>query len=514
VPDRSDDEGVISTMSDYQLFINGQYCEAVSGETFATLDPSTGESLGTVAKAAPEDAARAVDAARAAFDDGRWSFKRGSERAAILSAVAKGIKDRMPELADLESRDSGATLAKAKGADVGGAMFWFKTMGEFATRLDEPEPLPQTIAPGPSYNFLKRDPVGVCTAIIPWNFPLQMAAWKISMALAAGNTIVLKPAPETPCTAARLGEILAEAGVPDGVVNIIQGPGPGTGEELISNPKVDKVSFTGSTEVGKQIMRMAAGTVKKTTLELGGKSAQIVLDDADMELAVDGALYAIFFHAGQVCTAGSRLLVSEARHDEFVERLVERAAAITVGPATADGVTMGPLVSQKQLDTVLGYIETGVKEGATVATGGERLTGDGLDRGFFVAPTIFTDVTPDMAIAQEEIFGPVLAVLPYTDPDDAVRIANGTRYGLAAGVWGSPAKAIKIADRLQAGTVWVNDWHLLNPKYPFGGYKQSGIGREHGMLGLLEYTEAKHVHVAIDANRRTHRWFDMTVPRA
>ena len=500
-------------MADYQLFINGEFCDAASGDTFESIDPSTGESVGTVAKAGPEDAARAIDVARAAFDDGRWSFKRPSERAAVLHAVAKGIKERAAELAELESRDSGATVAKAKGADVGGAMFWFKTMGDFALELAEPETLPQTVSPGPSYNYLKRDPVGVCTAIIPWNFPLQMAAWKISMALAAGNTIVLKPAPETPCTAVQLGEILREAGVPDGVVNIIPGPGPGTGEELITNPNVDKVSFTGSTEVGKQIMQMASGTVKKLTLELGGKSAQIVLDDANLDLAVDGVLYGMFFHSGQVCTAGSRLLLPESMHDAFMDRLKARVGDITVGPATDPKVTMGPLISQKQLDTVLGYIELGVKEGAKMETGGVQLTRNGLDKGFFVAPTIFTDVTPDMAIAQEEIFGPVLSVLRYTDSDDAVRIANDSRYGLAGAVWGPPAKAMKVADRMQAGTVWINDYPLLSPKYPFGGYKQSGMGREHGLLGLLEWTEAKHVHLGIDQTRGSHRWFDVTIPR-
>jgi aldehyde dehydrogenase (NAD+) len=501
-------------MADFQLFIDGAFCDAESGETFDTIDPSTGESLGTVAKADRADAARAVAAARVAFDDGRWSAKRASERAGVLKAVAKGVKDRAGELAEWETRDTGATVVKAKAADVGGAMFWFRTMAEFAPLLDEPEALPQTMAPGPSYNYLQRDPVGVCSAIIPWNFPLQMAAWKISMALAAGNTIVLKPAPQTPVTATLLAEILRDAGVPDGVVNIVPGPGPGAGEELVSNAGVDRVSFTGSTEVGKQVMRMAAGTVKTTTLELGGKSAQVLLDDADLELAIDGILYGIFFHAGQVCTAGSRLLVGDALHDEVVERLVARAADIRVGRAGDRGVTMGPLISARQLETVLGYIDVGAKEGATLATGGERLTADGLDAGFFVAPTIFSDVTPDMRIAREEIFGPVLSVLRYSDTDDAVRIANDTSYGLAGAVWGSPSKAQRVASRLQAGTVWVNDYHLLNPKYPFGGYKQSGVGREHGLLGLLEYTEAKHVHVAIDQSRASKRWFDMTVPQA
>lgn len=500
-------------MADYQLFIDGEFTDAASQETFETIDPSTGESLGTVAKAGPEDATRAIAAARAAFEDRRWAGKRGSERAAVLTAVSKGIWARAAELAELEARDSGATLAKAKGADVGGAAYWFRIMGEFAPRLDEPEPLPQTIAPGPSYNYLRREPIGVCTAIIPWNFPIQMAAWKISMALAAGNSIVLKPAPETPCTAVKLAEILQEAGVPDGVVSIIPGPGPGTGEELVTSPHVDKVSFTGSTEVGRMIMQMASNTVKNLTLELGGKSAQVVLDDADLDLAVDGALYGIFFHAGQVCTAGSRLLLPDVLHDEFMDRLKHRTGDIVVGPAVEKGVTMGPLVSQKQLDTVLGYIDLGKKEGATLVTGGVRLENDRLAKGFFVAPTIFTDVAPNMSIAREEIFGPVLTVLRYSDVDEAVAMANDSDYGLAGGVWGSPSRAMDVAARLRTGTVWVNDYHLLNPKYPFGGFKQSGVGREHGYLGLLEYTEPKHVHVGLDARRDNKRWFDMTIPR-
>jgi len=500
-------------MSDFQLFIDGQFCEAASGETFSTLDPSTGEPIGTAAKAGAEDAARAIDAARAAFDDGRWSQRRGSDRAKVLAAVAKELKDRAVELAALETRDAGSTVAKAKGVDVGNTILWFKTMAELAAQIDQPETLPLSVFPTPSANVLRHEPVGVVGAIVPWNFPLQMAAWKISAALAAGCTIVLKSAPETPCTATKLAEILAEAGVPDGVVNIISGSGPGTGEELVTNPGVDKVSFTGSTDVGRQIMAAASPTLKKVTLELGGKNAQVVLDDADLELAIDGAAYGAFFHSGQQCTAGSRLLLPDALHDEFVERLLERLSVIRVGPAADKASTMGPLVSQQQLDTVLGYIELGQKEGATLRAGGQRLTEGGLDAGYFVAPTVFTDVTPDMTIAQEEIFGPVLSVLRYDDEDDAVRIANGTPYGLAAGVWGSPARALRVAERLQAGTVWVNEYNLLNPRYPFGGFKQSGLGREHGWAGLLEYTETKHLHLAADASRASKRWFDMTVPR-
>ena len=501
-------------MSDFQLFIDGTFREAISGETTESIDPSTGGSIGTAAVAGPEDAALAIDAAHLAFEDGRWARRRGTDRAAVLRAVAKGIKDRGSELADLESRDCGATITKAKGADVGGASFWFRTMADYAEKLDEPEALPQTLVPGPSYNYVRREPIGVASAIIPWNFPLQMAAWKISTALAAGCSLVLKPAMETPASATLLAEILQEAGVPDGVVNVLAGPGPGTGEELVTNRKVAKVSFTGSTAVGRHVMELASKNLTNVTLELGGKSAQVVLADADLDLAVDGALYSVFFHAGQACTAGTRLLLPDALHDEFVDRLVARVQDIRVGMAADRNSNMGPLINQKQFDTVMGYIQKGRDEGATVAVGGERLTHDGMDTGYFVAPTVFTDVEPSMTIAREEIFGPVLSVLRYADEDDAVRIANDSEYGLAGVVWGSPGRAMKVAHQLEAGTVWINDYHLLNPRYPFGGFKQSGIGREHGWEGVLAYTEAKHVHVAMDASRSSHRWFDMTVPQS
>ena len=499
-------------MAEFQLFVDGAFRDAASGETFESLDPSTGERVATVAKAGREDAQAAIDAARAAFGDRRWAGRTGAQRGAVLQEVSARIAQAAQELAELERRDSGSTMTKAMAADVGGAIQWFKAYGEMAATLDQAEPLPRSTFPMPSGNWLIREPIGVCAAIIPWNFPLQMAAWKLSMALAAGNSVVLKPAEETPCTALRLAEILRDAGVPDGVVNVIPGPGPGTGEELASNPGVDKVAFTGSTGVGREVMRMAAGTLKKVTLELGGKSAQVVLDDADLDLAVDGALYAAFLHSGQACTAGTRLLLPDALHEEFVDRLLERVRAIRVGPTADPSTTLGPLVSQKQLDTVLHYIDVGQKEGATLAAGGGRLSDGELARGFFVEPTVFTGVTPDMTIAQEEIFGPVLSVLRYRDVDEAVAIANGTVYGLAAGVWGSPGKAVAVAERLRAGTVWINEWHLLSPWFPFGGYKQSGVGREHGLLGLHEWTEVKHVHAAMDTRREAHRWFDIVVP--
>src|SRR5215218_2539375 len=452
--------------ADYQLWIDGAPADAASGETFQTLDPSTGKAHATVARAGPLDADRAVAAARAAFEDGRWSGLKPERRAAVLQAVAAKLKQEAARLVDLEVRDSGGTIRKTRSSDVSGAMFTFRTYAELATRLPAEVPLPFTVAPGPSHNYLRREPVGVCAAIVPWNFPIQNAAWKLAPALAAGNTVVLKPAEQTPCTAVELAKLCTEAGVPDGVVNVLPGFGPEAGEPLVTSPGVDKVAFTGSTEVGRRVAALAAGTVKKVLLELGGKSANILLDDADLELAADGA---------------------------------------------AD---MGPLISGEQLERVEGYVRIGQREGAKLATGGERVTVPGHEGGYYFAPTIFTGVDPSSRIAQEEIFGPVLAFIPFDDDDQAVAMANHSPYGLAGAVWSRDSgRAVRVAERLRTGTVWVNDYHLLNPRYPFGGYKQSGVGRELGEEGYLAYTQTKHVHVDITQQRARHRWFDVTIPR-
>jgi len=498
-------------MADRDLFINGETVPAEDGKEFPTIDPSTGETIAMVAQAGKADAEKAIAAARAAFDDGRWSGLAPAKRAEIMEAVAAGLKERAGELAELESRDSGGTLRKTKG-DVSGAGFTLRSNAELATTVPASEPLPQTTAP-PSLNYVRHEPIGVCGQIIPWNFPLLMAAWKIAPAIAAGNTVVLKPSENTPLTALVLAEICKDAGVPDGVVNVIPGFGPGAGETLVSSMDVDKVAFTGSTGTGRRILQLASSNIKKVTLELGGKSASIVLDDADLKLAVDGALWGIFYNSGQVCNAGSRLLVHSSLHDEVVDRLVAKAERITVGPALDKKTLMGPIVSKTQLETVERYVKIGQDEGAKLVTGGERVSVDGHPGGLFFAPTIFTGVDNKMRIAQEEIFGPVLVVIPFETDDEAVAIANDSIYGLAGGVWSSdPTRAMGVAGRIRTGTVWINDYHLISPKYPFGGYKQSGIGREHGVQGFLEYTETKHVHVDLTRDREKHRWFDSVVP--
>jgi acyl-CoA reductase-like NAD-dependent aldehyde dehydrogenase len=490
-----------------QLVIGGQLTDSASGETFESIDPSTGEAFAHVAKAGAEDVKRAATAARQAFDEGPWPRMRGRDRAKALLAVADGIKKQAPDLAELESRDSGGTIRKAQNADIGMAISTFRFYAELASREDDEEPLlPRSPM---SYNYLRREPIGVCAAITPWNAPLQMAAWKIAPAIAAGNTVILKPASFTPLTAIEVGKICLDVGIPEGVVNVLPGPGAAAGEELVASPLVDKVAFTGSTEIGMRIMQIASGTVKKVTLELGGKSPSIVLDDVDLDYAVDGVLWGVFFHQGQICSAGTRLFLQRGMYDEFFAALVKRAEELKVGPALDPESDQGPLVARTQLETVERYVEIGREEGAEVAAGGERATIPGHQGGFYYRPTILAGVNNSMRVAQEEIFGPVLAVIPFEDEDEAVRLANESIYGLAGAVWSrNVPRALQIAERLRTGTVWINDYHMINPRYPFGGYKQSGIGREHGTLGYNEYREAKHIHVDLAGGRDRHPWWN------
>jgi aldehyde dehydrogenase (NAD+) len=492
-------------MREYKLYIDGQFCDAEEGRTTESINPATEEPWARIARASRKDTQRAIGAARKAFDQGPWPRMSQVDRAKILNEIAAGLDARSAEIAAIETQDSGGTIRKTSGDMILGAaqLRYFAEMAEKLPLMSEIE-VPQF--PAQSKNYLRREPIGVCGQIIPWNFPLMMAVWKIGPALATGNTLVLKPASDTPCSALELAKIIDETGLPKGVVNIIAGAGSECGEELCTSPLVDKVALTGSTEIGRRVQQLAAGTIKKVTLELGGKSANIILDDADLEMAVDGSLFGCFFHQGQACESGTRLFVPERQHDDIVTRLVERTKTLTIGDPLDIGSAQGPLVSDRQRGTVLGYIKTGVEEGAKVAVGGKRP--EHLAKGYYVEPTIFTGVRNDMKIAQEEIFGPVLCVIPYRSIDDAIRMANDSIYGLGGAVWSKDKdKALEVAKQMRTGTVWINDYHLLSVAAPFGGYKQSGIGREFGLEGILEYTEMKHVHVDQVDNRAAKFWY-------
>lgn len=497
---------------EYQLFINGSFVESASKQTFDSINPFSQEIIARVARAGVEDTRTAIRAARNAFDSGPWRRMSPAERSTLIKAISDKINERTKELVALEVADSGSTIRKAK-EDI----FLSARCMNYYSKLASQE-LTENIEglskPGFAQNLLMHEPIGVVAAIIPWNFPLKMAVWKLGPALAAGNTIVLKPSELTPCTAMELAKICSEVGIPDGVVNIIPGFGEDAGEELAKNPMVDKIAFTGSTAVGRKVMAMASASLKKCTLECGGKSANIVLDDADIDLAVDGAMYAIFYHAGQCCEAGSRLLLPEKIHDEFIDKLTAKTKKIILGDPSDERTDMGPLISRKQQERVLSYISKGKKEGARIVTGGNVPDAPELSHGFFVEPTIFVNVDNASTIAQEEIFGPVLSVIKYKSDDDAVRIANDSVYGLGGGVWSrDKERAMNIARRLHAGTVWINEWHLISEKAPFGGYKQSGIGREFGIEGLKEYTETKHVHIDELGAREKKFWYDTVVPK-
>jgi phenylacetaldehyde dehydrogenase len=474
-----------------QLFINGQWSQAASGKTFETPDPATGETLARVAEGEAEDINRAVKAARRAFDEGPWSRMTTSERGRIIWRIGDLILEHLDELAQLESLDNGKPFAVARAADVPLAADLFHYMAGWATKI-EGNTLSLSVPYMPGANFHSytvREPVGVVGQIIPWNFPLLMAAWKLGPALATGNCVVLKPAEQTPLTALRLAGLMAEAGLPEGVVNVVTGFGETAGAALAAHDDVDKVAFTGSTGVGKLIVAAATGNLKKVSLELGGKSPNIVFNDAD-PAAIEGAANAIFFNHGQCCVAGSRLYVQQDRFDEVVDGVAEIAKSIKLGPGLEPGTQMGPMVSGEQLRTVTGYIDSGKAEGATALSGGGRFG----DRGFFVEPTVLTDTRPDMKVVREEIFGPVVVAAPFSDLDEVAAVANDTPYGLGAGIWTKDiSKAHALAKKIKAGSVWINCYNVFDAALPFGGYKQSGWGREMGHEVLEAYTEVKAV---------------------
>jgi aldehyde dehydrogenase (NAD+) len=474
-----------------RLFIGGEWQDAASGETFDTINPATAETLTHVAAAASEDVDRAVKAARAAFEADSWQKLDARKRGKLLYAIADKLEERADELARLETMDNGKPVREARMIDIKESIDCFRYYAGWADKISG-DVIP---VPGPYLNYTRREPVGVCGAIIPWNYPLQMAAWKVAPAIACGNTVVLKPAEQTPLTALELARAAAEAGLPAGVLNVLTGFGEPAGAALVNHPDVDKIAFTGSTAVGKIIQKQAADTLKKVSLELGGKSPNIVLDDADIDAAVKGASMAIFYNTGQACTAGSRLLVHDKIRDEFVEKLVKRAAGFVPGDPLDPKTRLGPLVSAEQLDRVMGYIAQGKSEGANLLLGGDRVEVNGK-AGYFLNPTIFGDVESKMVIACEEIFGPVLAVQTFSDLEEAIQIGNNTEYGLAAAVWTRDVrKAHHAAHQLRAGTVWINTYHNLDTASPFGGYKQSGYGRELGRYALDLYTQVKSVWV-------------------
>lgn len=484
------------------MYVNGEWIPAKSGQTRDVINPANGEVIAQAAEGDAEDARAAIQVARQAFDSGIWSELPAAQRASYLFAIANKLEERAEEIAALETLDNGKPLRETQ-FDVADAVACFRYYAGIVTKPDG-----QTYhVADPMQAMVVREPVGVCGLITPWNYPLLMGVWKIAPALAAGNTIVFKPSEVTPVTAVKLFEIIDEVGIPHGVANLVMGAGATVGHEIAQSHLVDKISFTGGTVTGRSIMTAAAGNIKKISLELGGKSPNIVFADADFETAVDYALFAIFANQGQVCSAGSRLLLEESIYDRFLERLVERAQKIRVGHGNDPSTEMGPLVSQAHMEKVLAYIEYGKQEGARLLCGGNRLMRDDLGKGFFVEPTIFADTTPQMRIVQEEIFGPVLAVQKFRDEAEAIELANNTVYGLAGGVFTQDgAKALRVIKKLRAGITWINCYHPTYNEAPWGGYKQSGIGRGLGTYGFEEYTEVKQININLQV--QPVGWFE------
>ncbi len=473
-----------------KLLIDGRHVPSVSGRTFKSLNPATEQVIATVAEGNAEDVERAVAAARRAFE-GPWRTMRASERGQILLRWAQLMRDHADEIAELESIDAGKPISATLRQDFPAAIDtltyyagWAdKISGDVVTTRDD------------ALTYTVREPVGVVAAIVPWNFPLMIGMWKLAPALACGCTIVMKPAELTSLSALRIGELALEAGLPAGVFNIVTGPGRVVGDALVNHPDVDKVTFTGSPGVGRGIMKGAACNFKRVSLELGGKSANVIFDDADIDAAAKAAAAGIFFNAGQVCSAGSRVLVQEGVYDAVVERLAARAQALRIGDTMDRATSLGPVISEKQMRSILDYVDIGRNEGASLVTGGERVG----RRGFFISPAVFAGVAHEMRISQEEIFGPVVSVIKFKDEADALRIANGTAYSLAAGVWSRDMGRVqRFAKRARAGTVWINTYGYTDVRLPWGGERDSGLGREHGTAALENFTEPKAVWINLN----------------
>ena len=492
----------------YRMWIGGQWCESVSKECFSSSNPATGEVTGMVPRGQAADVDRAVAAARQAFDGGEWPQMSYQDRGEILRQIAHLIRENARELAELETIDNGKPIKETTLIDIPAAADTFESFAGMAGELKG-----ETIPVGaPVFCHTRYEPIGVIAQIIPWNYPLLMAAWKLAPALFTGNTVVLKPSSLTSLTVLKLARLMEQTDLPPGVVNIVTGLGSEAGRPLASHPQVDKIALTGSTETGREVMGLAAATIKKTTLELGGKSPTIVFKTADLEAAVRGTLATIFLNQGQMCVAGSRLLVEQGIHDAFVEALVEKARRIKLGNGLEPETSMGPLISAAHRERVQGFIAAGLKEGARLVTGGRIPAGKALEKGFFLEPTVFDGVDKDMTIAREEIFGPVLSVLSFTTIDEAVALANATRYGLAASIWTNDMyQAYECAGRIRVGTVWINTYGNFFSEVPFGGYRESGIGRELGTAGLREYTELKSITMDLSPERRSliTKWYGL-----